>query len=71
LIIGVIDTAPNGTYDPIDIYVIDKTKTATLAKLKTIYPNAVIKTTSAPVTVDSLTGFVVVVGPAAAPTPTK
>ena len=71
LIIGVIDTAPSGTYDPIDIYVIDKTKTATLAKLKTIYPNAVIKTTSAPVTVDSLTGFVVVVGPAAAPTPTK
>jgi anionic cell wall polymer biosynthesis LytR-Cps2A-Psr (LCP) family protein len=68
LIIGVIDTAPTGTYDPVDIYVIDKTKTATLAKLKTIYPNAVINTTSAPVTVDGSTGFVVVIGPAAAPT---
>lgn len=71
LIIGVIDTAPRGTYDPVDIYVIDKTKTATLAKLKSIYPNAVINTTSTPVNVDSSTGFVVVVGPAAVPTSTR
>jgi anionic cell wall polymer biosynthesis LytR-Cps2A-Psr (LCP) family protein len=71
LIIGIINTAPTGTYNPIDIFVIDKTKTATLAKLKSIYPNAVINTTSTPVNVDSSTGFVVVVGPAAVPTPTK
>lgn len=62
LIIDEIDNAPAGQYSPIEIYVIDDTKTATLDKLKSIYPSSVIKTTEPPVIVGSTVGFVVIVG---------
>lgn len=60
--VGTVDTAPTGTYDSVDIYVIDKTKTGTLDKLKSIYQHAVVKTTTAPITVNSTTAFVIVFG---------
>jgi anionic cell wall polymer biosynthesis LytR-Cps2A-Psr (LCP) family protein len=61
-IIGTIYTAPTGTYDSVDIYVIDKSKTGTLAKLQSIYPHAVVKTTAPPVAVNGSTAFVIVFG---------
>jgi anionic cell wall polymer biosynthesis LytR-Cps2A-Psr (LCP) family protein len=64
LVIGAVDTAPKGTYDAVDIYQIDTSKSATLEKLKQIYQSAVIKTTKPPVAVDSTTAFVIVIGSA-------
>jgi LCP family protein required for cell wall assembly len=60
-VISAVDNAPEGTYSSIEIYQIDTTKTATLAKLKEIYPNATIKTSAPPVAVATNTGFVVIV----------
>lgn len=60
--IATIDNAPKGTYAAIELYVIDKSKTATLAKLKELYPDLVIKTTTPPVTTDADTAFVLIVG---------
>jgi LCP family protein required for cell wall assembly len=66
-IIDSVDNAPAGTYQAIEIYVVDDTKTATLAKLKTQYQDAIIKTTSPPVTVSDNVGFIVIVGTSTTP----
>lgn len=60
-IIDAIDNAPQGTYASVEIYQIDASKTATIAKLKQIYPKAVIKTSSPPVAVTKGTSFVVII----------
>ncbi|MBC7868933.1 LCP family protein [Candidatus Saccharibacteria bacterium] len=60
-IISAVDNAPEGTYNGIEIYQIDASKTATIAKLKEFYPKAIIKTTTPPVVVDVDTSFVVIV----------
>jgi LCP family protein required for cell wall assembly len=65
-VIDSVDNAPEGTYGAIEIYVVDDTKTGTLTKLKELYPNAVIKTTTPPVTVTDDVSFVMVVGAAPA-----
>lgn len=61
-VIDSVDNAPEGTYSAVEIYVTDDTKTATLAKLKELYPNASVKTTKSPIVVDDSIGFVIVVG---------
>jgi polyisoprenyl-teichoic acid--peptidoglycan teichoic acid transferase len=63
-IVGAVDNAPESTYAAVEVYVIDATKTATLAKIKSLYPSAVIKTTTPPVAVATATKFVIVVGSA-------
>lgn len=60
-IIAAVDNAPEGTYGNVEIYQIDKTKTATLAKLKELYPKAIVKTTTPPVAVGEGTSFVLVI----------
>lgn len=66
-VISSVANAPDGTYQAIEIYVVDSTKTATLAKLKTEYKDATIKTTAPPVTVGNGVAFVLVVGASATP----
>jgi polyisoprenyl-teichoic acid--peptidoglycan teichoic acid transferase len=56
-----IGNAPEGSYGKATIYQIDKTKTATAAKLKQIYGVAIL-TTTPPVAVTGDTAFVVIVG---------
>lgn len=63
-IVSLVDNAPEDAYEDIEIYSLDDTKTATLAALKGVYPNAAIKTTPPPLTVNEAS-FVVVVGAAA------
>ena len=60
-IVSAIDNAPQGTYDSVEIYQIDASKTATIAKLKEFYPKAVVKTTTPPVAVAADTSFVIIV----------
>lgn len=60
-IISAVDNAPEGAYDGIEIYQIDASKTATIAKLKEFYPKAIVKTTTPPVAVDAGTSFVIIV----------
>jgi len=60
-VISAVDNAPEGTYSSVEIYQIDGTKTATLAKLKEVYPNATVKTTAPPVAIATGTGFVIVI----------
>jgi LCP family protein required for cell wall assembly len=62
--INTVDNAPDGTYATFEVYVVDESKTATLAKLKELYPKAVIKTTDPPVAVSDNVSFVVVIGAA-------
>lgn len=61
-IISTVSNAPEGSYEPIEIYQLDSTKTGTLAKLQEIYTNAVVKTTAPPISVDQGTSFVLIVG---------
>jgi len=60
-IISSVDNAPVGTYDSVEIYQIDASKTATIAKLKELYPKAIVKTTTPPVAVNAGTSFVIIV----------
>lgn len=60
-----VGNAPAGTYEPIEIYQINKDMTATAAKLKELY-GVTIKTTSPPVSVSSSTDFVIIIGSASA-----
>ena len=60
-IISAVDNAPVGTYDSVEIYQIDASKTATIAKLKEFYPKAIVKTTTPPVAVGAGTSFVIIV----------
>ncbi len=61
LLMGPIANAPDGSYGRVTIYQIDKTKTATAAKLKEIYGVTPL-TTKPPFTVTGDTAFVVIVG---------
>ncbi|MBC7943377.1 LCP family protein [Candidatus Saccharibacteria bacterium] len=61
LIIDAVDNAPEGTYASVEIYQIDATKKATIAKLKEIYPKAIVKKTAPPIAVGEGTSFVVVI----------
>lgn len=60
-----VTNAPEGTYSAVEIYQINTTKTLSAEKLKSIY-NAVIKTTTPPISVTDDTDFVVIIGSAAA-----
>jgi hypothetical protein len=60
-VIGELDNAPEGDYGKVKIYQLDKTKTATAAKLKEIYGVTPLQA-KPPVTVSSDTAFVVIVG---------
>lgn len=62
--INTVGNAPDDTYAAFELYVVDESKTATLAKLKELYPKAVIKTTDPPVAVSDSVSFVVVIGTA-------
>jgi len=59
-----IDNAPSGTYDSNELYVLDSTKTATLSKLKSDYPNIVVKDGSLKYNTDNGTSFILIVGTA-------
>lgn len=61
-IIDSVTNAPEDTYEPIEIYQIGENTSGTIEKLKTIYPNAVVKTTAPPVTVDDSIGIVLLIG---------
>lgn len=61
MVIDSVDNAPSGTYAPIEIYQIGSNKTATAAKLKSLY-NVTLKTTTPPVSVTGETNFVIIVG---------
>lgn len=58
-----IDNAPEGTYQKVEIYIVNPEKTASAAKLKEIY-GVTPKTTTPPVTVTGETDFVVIIGDA-------
>jgi anionic cell wall polymer biosynthesis LytR-Cps2A-Psr (LCP) family protein len=58
-----VDTAPDGTYDNVEIYQIGKGNTGTAAKLAKIF-NVTIKKTAPPVTVNGETKFVIIFGAA-------
>jgi len=60
--VDTVDNAPDGTYPKITIYMLDKTKTASAAKLKALY-NVELKTTTPPVSVTGDTDFLIIVGP--------
>jgi LCP family protein required for cell wall assembly len=60
-IVSTVANAPEGTYNSVEIYQVDASKTATLAKLKEVYPNASVKTTTPPVAVAAGTSFVIVI----------
>ncbi len=61
LVVASIDNAPEGAFSGVELYQIDASKTATLAKLKELFPKAVIKTTSPPIAVAKGTSFVVLI----------
>jgi hypothetical protein len=58
-----IDNAPEGTYQKVEIYVVNPDKTASAAKLKALY-GVTPKTTTPPVSVTGDTDFVVIIGDA-------
>lgn len=60
-IIDMVDNAPDGTYGKAQIYQINATKTASAAKLKSIYGVEVL-TTTPPVSVVGETDFLVIIG---------
>jgi LCP family protein required for cell wall assembly len=63
LIVDRSSNAPDGSYAPRELYVVDNTKTATLNKIKAQYTDLVIKTTAPPIEINnSSIGFVLVVG---------
>jgi len=59
------NNAPDGTYPPVTIYQINKSKPATAAKLKSLY-NVTLLTTAPPVSVVGSTDFLIILGPASA-----
>ncbi|MFZ1250762.1 MAG: LCP family protein [Candidatus Microsaccharimonas sp.] len=59
-----IANAPEGTYDRIEIYQINKDKTATATKLKELY-GVTLKTDTPPVSVNGESDFVIIIGDAA------
>jgi LCP family protein required for cell wall assembly len=61
--VSLIDNAPDGTYDAVEVYQIGTGNSATAKKLASIY-NVTIKTTSPPIAVDSDVRFVIIFGAA-------
>lgn len=61
--ISIIDTAPDGTYEPVEVYQIGTDASATAAKLVELY-GVIIKTTAPPIYVNDDVKFVIVFGPA-------
>lgn len=59
-----IDNAPAGKYEGYQLYVLDSSKSATLDKLKTTYPNIVIKEDILKYTTEDSTSFILIVGTA-------
>ncbi len=64
-LIDAVDNAPEGTYGKVEIYQVNKEKTATAAKLKELY-GVTLKTTTPPVSVTGDTDFVIIIGDATA-----
>ncbi len=62
-IIDSVANAPEGTYESVEIYQINKDKTATAAKLKELY-GVTIKTTTPPASVTGETDFLIIIGDA-------
>ncbi len=60
-IIGLVSNAPDGTYQPVEIYQVNKDKTATAAKLAELY-GVTVKTTAPPASVTGETDFLIIVG---------
>lgn len=58
-----VSNAPDGTYQPIEIYQLNDEAPATAAKLKELY-NVTLKTTDPPVSVTGDTDFVIIIGDA-------
>lgn len=61
MVVGQVTNAPEGDYGKATIYQLDKTKTATAAKLEELY-GVKAKATPPPVTVTGDTAFVVIIG---------
>jgi len=59
-----IDNAPTGTYNGYELYVLDSSKTATLDKIKSEYPNIVIKDGTSKYIPDNGTSFILIIGTA-------
>jgi len=60
--IATVDTAPDGTYERVEIYQIKKGMNATKTELKELYGVKTIKTSAPPVAVDETTDFVIIIG---------
>ncbi len=60
-----VGNAPDGTYEPIEVYQINKSMTATATKLQKMY-NVTVITTAPPVSVTGETDFVIIIGNASA-----
>ncbi len=60
--ISLVDNAPTAKYADVEIYPLDKTKTATLDALKVLYPSAVIETSGSPLAVSQDVSFVIIYG---------
>lgn len=60
--VDTVGNAPDGTYPKVTVYQITKTKTASAAKLASLYGVTPV-TTTPPVSVDGDTDFVVIIGP--------
>jgi len=63
-VVDVVDNAPEGSYPKVEIYQINKDKTASAAKLKEVY-GVTPKTTAPPISIVGETDFVIILGPAA------
>lgn len=63
--VSIVDTAPEGTYEQVEVYQIGTDASATAAKLVELY-GVTIKTTDPPIYVADDVRFVVIFGPAAA-----
>lgn len=61
-IIDSVTNAPEGSYEAVEIYQIGENTSGTVEKLRSIYPNAVVKTTAPPITVDDTIGIVLLIG---------
>ncbi len=59
-----VDNAPEGTYQPVEIYQITSDKTATAAKLEALY-GVKVKTTTPPASVMGETDYLIIIGDAA------
>ncbi len=60
--VDIVDNAPDGSYPKVEIYQINKEKTASAAKLKEMY-GVTPKTTTPPISVVGETDFVIILGP--------